>query len=50
MFIAGTLGVTAGEYGLFTPIAYLCLCFALIYVFTGFKIIQADPKEKADAM
>lgn len=48
VFIAGTLGLTAGEYGLYTPIAYLCVIFGLIYVFTGFRIAQAKPKVEAN--
>lgn len=40
VFIASTLGVSVSQYILFIPISYLCIVFAMIYIFTGFTIAK----------
>ncbi|MBQ1959186.1 MAG: Na+/H+ antiporter NhaC [Firmicutes bacterium] len=49
VYFTTTLGVAYSAYAFTTPMCYLCLVFALIYIITGFKIKQAPKKEDAAA-
>ncbi|MCR5181545.1 MAG: Na+/H+ antiporter NhaC [Clostridia bacterium] len=49
VYFTSTLGVPYAAYALTTPFCWLCLVFAFIYIATGFKIKQAEPKEEAAA-
>jgi len=42
-FIAETLGVPTSEYALFSPMLYLGIVFAIIYILTGFGISKVSP-------
>ena len=44
VYFTTTLGVAYADYALTTPLCWLCLVFAMIYILTNFKIKQA-PKE-----
>ncbi|KAB7707087.1 Na+/H+ antiporter NhaC [Bacillus aerolatus] len=50
VFIASTLNVPTGQFILYTPVVYLAVVFALIYIFTGFGIAKADPEVIKDNM
>lgn len=49
VYFTSTLGVSYSAYALTTPMCWLCVVFALIYIITGFKIKQAPKKEEAEA-
>ncbi|MBR3707181.1 MAG: Na+/H+ antiporter NhaC [Firmicutes bacterium] len=49
VYFTTTLGVAYSAYAFTTPMCYLCLIFALIYIITGFKIKQAPVKEETAA-
>jgi len=49
VYFTTTLGVAYSAYAFTTPMCYLCLVFALIYIITGFKIKQAPVKEETAA-
>ncbi|HEY9577226.1 MAG TPA: Na+/H+ antiporter NhaC [Pseudobacillus sp.] len=48
-FIVNTLGVPVKDYILYSPMVYLGVVFALIYIFTGYGIAKAVPDGKLDA-
>lgn len=47
VYMTSTLGVAYADYALTTPICWLCMIFAFIYIATGFKIAQAPKQEDA---
>lgn len=49
VYFTSTLGVSYSAYALTTPMCWLCVVFAMIYIITGFKIKQAPKKEEAEA-
>lgn len=49
VYFTSTLGVPYSAYALTTPMCWLCVVFAMIYIITGFKIKQAPKKEDGEA-
>ncbi len=49
VYFTSTLNVPYSAYALTTPMCWLCVVFALIYIITGFKIKQAPKKEDGEA-
>ncbi len=47
VYFTSTLGVAYADYALTSPICWLCMVFAFIYIFTGFKIAQAPKQQEA---
>ena len=47
VYFTSTLGVAYSAYAFTTPMCWLCMVFAFIYIATGFKIKQAPKKEEA---
>ena len=48
VYMSGMLGVTVAQYALFSPLCWLCLVFAAIYIATGFKIAQAPTPQEPE--
>ena len=46
VYFTSTLGVAYSAYAFTTPMCWLCMVFAFIYIATGFKIKQAPKKEE----
>lgn len=49
VYFTSTLGVAWSAYAFTTPMCWLCVVFALIYIATGFKIKQASKNEETAA-
>lgn len=49
VYFTSTLGVAYSAYAFTTPMCWLCMVFAFIYIATGFKIKQAPVTEESDA-
>lgn len=45
VYFTSTLGVSYSAYAFTTPMCWLCMIFAFIYIATGFKIKQASPAQ-----
>ncbi len=46
VYFTSTLGVAYSAYAFTTPMCWLCMVFAFIYIATGFKIKQAPKKDE----
>lgn len=49
VYFTSTLGVAYSAYAFTTPMCWLCMVFAFIYIATGFKIKQAPKTEESAA-
>ena len=49
VYFTSTLNAPYSAYALTTPMCWLCVVFAMIYIITGFKIKQAPKKEDGEA-